>query len=399
MAKIILHIDLNAFFVRCEEIKNPALIGKVVIIGHSGRGGIVSTCSYEARKYGIHSGMPTFKALALYPNAIIIGGDYHYYEEMSHKFFSFIRRYTKVVEPASIDECFADFTDVLKSENDVEGFLKKMQENLYIETGLKCSIGVAPTKFLAKMGSDMKKPMGITIIRRKDVRKKLDPLPIEDFFGIGKKSAPKLRELGVNTIGDLYKRIESEDPAIQTFFGKFYYQIKDWITGYGSDEVITEFADPKSLGHSKTLMADTNDITLLLPELERLTTECVSEMKRQGKLCANVQITLKDTMFKSITRSHKLEKPTDEFDTILALANKLLEENLKDRNVRLIGVTMQNLIDKDEVIEQLTIFDDFERIEEEEATKLLVNKLNRKVRGDIFKTAKDKLLEDKYGSK
>ena len=116
MSKIILHIDLNAFFVRCEEIKNPSLEGKPVIIGRTGRGGIVSTCSYAARKFGVHSGQPTYEALIKCPDALILEGDYHYYSEKSHEFFNFIKKFTNLIEPASIDECFADFTEVLKVE-------------------------------------------------------------------------------------------------------------------------------------------------------------------------------------------------------------------------------------------------------------------------------------------
>ena len=129
-AKIILHIDLNAFFVKCEEIKNPSLIGKPTIIGHEGRGGIVSTCSYEARKYGVHSGMPTFQAKKLCPNLIVIPGHYDLYEEMSDKFFNFVRRYFSLYEKASIDECFIDATKELSKVEDVVSYLREFQETL-----------------------------------------------------------------------------------------------------------------------------------------------------------------------------------------------------------------------------------------------------------------------------
>ena len=128
MSKVIVHIDLNAFFARCEEIRDPSLENKPVAIGHDGRGGIVSTCSYAARKYGVSSAMPMFKARQLCPNLIVIPGDYHYYSAMSKKFFRFIERYTKLVEPASVDECFADFTDVVKGQKDVVMFFRKLKE-------------------------------------------------------------------------------------------------------------------------------------------------------------------------------------------------------------------------------------------------------------------------------
>ena len=156
MSKIILHIDLNAFFVRCEEIMNPSLEGKPVAIGHKGRGGIISTCSYEARKYGVHSAMPTFQATKLCPNLILLPGNYTLYSHKSKEFFNFVKRYSSIIEKASIDECFVDMTSALKSEKNAVDYLRKMQQDLFKETGLKCSIGVAPTKFLAKMASDMK---------------------------------------------------------------------------------------------------------------------------------------------------------------------------------------------------------------------------------------------------
>ena len=185
MGKIILHVDLNAFFVRCEEIKNPNLIGKAVIIGHEGRSGIVSTCSYKAREYGIHSGMPTFMATQKCKDLIIIPGDYSFYEEMSNKFFDYLSRFSDLIEKASIDECYVDMTHYFKKGDDVVKKLKAIQDGLYKETGLKCSIGISVSKFLAKMGSDYKKPMGLTIIHKRDISKILFPLKVESMFGVG----------------------------------------------------------------------------------------------------------------------------------------------------------------------------------------------------------------------
>ncbi|MCR5333057.1 MAG: DNA polymerase IV [Bacilli bacterium] len=398
MAKIILHIDLNAFFVRCEEIMNPSLEGKPVIIGHKGRGGIVSTCSYAARKYGIHSAMPTFQATQLCPNLIIIPGNYHLYSSKSKEFFNFVKKYSPIIEKASVDECFVDMTSQLKDVNDVMKYLKDMQANLLKETGLKCSIGVAPTKFLAKMASDMKKPMGITIIRRKDVRKMLDPLPIESFYGIGKKTSPRLRELGINTIGDLAKRINSDDPVVKNEFGKFYSAIKDWINGYGSDVVDTEPFDPKSIGNSETLMHDTNSYDELKEALLNIAKEVSDRAIEANKVGSSVQIVLKDDDFKVINRSMKLSKPINDYASIANAVITLLDKNYnEEKNIRLVGVTLQNLVHKDEVVVQLSIFDNYDEIKEECATKLLIGELNRKMNKAVFKTAGDSLREKKYG--
>ena len=359
MSKVILHIDLNAFFVRCEELKNPSLENKPVVIGHMGRGGIISTCSYEARKYGIHSGMPTYQAKELCSSALFLPGDYRFYEKKSHEFINLIKKYSKIIEQASIDECFVDMTDAIKKYKDPFQLFKTIQLDLFKTTGLKCSIGVAPTKFLAKMASDMKKPMGITIIRKKDVRTMLNPLPIEDFFGIGKKTAPRLREIGINTIGDLATLIDNNDESVKKELGKFYYAIKDWINGEGSDVVNVEPFDPKSIGHSTTFKSDTNDVEDISKYLKMLTKEVSTDAKKAGKIGSSVQIVLKDTEFKIINRSKKLSKATNNEEEIYKTACSLLKENFDGRLIRLVGVTLQNLQDPHEIIEQMSIFDNF----------------------------------------
>ena len=396
MAKVILHIDLNAFFVRCEELEDPSLIGKPVIIGHSGRGGVVSTCSYKAREFGVRSGMPTFQALKLCPNAIIIPGHYSLYSKKSHEFINFVKKHSTLIEQASIDECYVDMTKTLSNIKNPLEYIKNMQDTLFKETGLMCSIGVAPTKFLAKMGSDYKKPMGITIIHRKDIARILYPLPIESFFGIGKKTAPKLRKMGINTIGDLAELINEDDPEIKKEFGRFYYGIKDWISGYGSDEVETEPWDPKSIGNSTTFKFDTNNFEEIKEYVRELSKEVSERAKEANKVGYSVQLVLKDDDFKVINRSKKLNKPTNDFIEIFDIATQLLEANLGDKMIRLAGVTLQNLIDPSEVVIQMSIFDNYDEIKEECATKLLIAELNRKMKKPVFKTAAETLRDKKY---
>ena len=397
MSKIILHIDLNTFFVRCEELVNPTLIGKPVIIGHSGRGGIVSTCSYEARKYGVHSGQPTFKALELCPNAIVIPGHYELYSRKSKEFFNFVKQYSPIIEKASIDECYVDMTKQLSNVKDVVKYLEDFQNKLLQTVGLKCSIGVAPTKFLAKMASDMKKPMGITIIRRKDVRKILDPLPISSFYGIGKKTAPRLETIGIKTIGDLAKLVNEDNLEVKNAFGKFYYVIKDWINGYGSDEVDVEPWDPKSIGHSTTFIRDSSDFEEIKGYLRDLSKEVSDEAKQKDKIGSNVQLVLKTSDFKMINRSVKLNKPTNDFETIFNEASILLEKNLNGQEIRLCGVTLQNLIYASDYVEQLSIFDNFDENDEKNATRDLIRELNRRMKSETFMRASDILKEKKHG--
>ena len=393
-SKVIVHIDLNAFFARCEEIKKPSLEGKPVAIGHDGRGGIVSTCSYEARKYGVSSAMPMFKAKQLCPKLIILPCDYHFYSVMSKTFYNYIKRYTNLIEMASVDELFADFTEPLKKEKDAIAFFRKLQDDLFKETGLKCSIGVSTTKFLAKMASDYQKPMGLTIIHKRDIAKIIFPLKVESMFGVGKKTAPRLKSIGIVTIGDLYQKIVDEDQDVMNILGKSYYMLKEWLEGKGSDEIEMEKWDPKSIGNSTTLPFDTDNPSQIKEHLLDLSKEVSMRAKREEKLGHTIQIVVKDTAFKSFNKSVTLESPTNEANVIYEHACQLYDKNFKQLTIRLVGITLQNLISPKEMAVQMSIFD-YERHEEESATKLLINELNRSLKKPLLKRASE--LEKKDG--
>ena len=388
MSKVIVHIDLNAFFARCEEIKNPSLEEKAVAIGHDGRGGIVSTCSYEARKYGVSSAMPMFKARQLCPHLKVIAPDYHYYSAMSKKFFRFIKQFTSLVEPASVDECFADFTETVKKEKDVISFFRKLQEDLFKETGLKCSIGVSTTRFLAKMASDYKKPMGLTIIHKRDIETILFPLKVESMFGVGKKTAPRLKSIGVNTIGDLYNKLENADEDVKNILGKSFYLLKDWLEGKGSDEIEMEREDPKSIGNSTTLPYDTDNEVEIKKHFLALAKEVSMRAKKEDKLGHTIQIVVKDQTFKSFNKSLTMNNPTNEWEAIYDVACKLYDKNFNRLTLRLVGITLQNLIDYQDMAVQMSLFD-YSRHEEESATKLLINELNRSLKKPLLKRASE----------
>ena len=383
MSKVIVHIDLNAFFARCEEIRDPSLENKPVAIGHDGRGGIVSTCSYAARSFGVSSAMPMFKAKELCPQLIIKPVDFRYYSALSDQFMNFVRRYTKLVEVASIDECFADFTETIKGIKDVPAFFKKLQEDLYKETKLKCSIGIGPTKFLAKMGSDYKKPMGLTIIRKADISRILYPLSLDKMFGIGKKTNPRLKAMGIYTIGDLAKACNEDDPQLIAEMGKFFVVIKDWLNGKGSDDVVSTRDDPKSIGNSRTMMEDTNDSELISTTFRYLSKEVSERAIRENKLGHTIQIVVKEADFKVHNKSMSLENPTNNWETIFETAMTLYNRNFSQLTLRLVGVTLQNLIDVKDIAIQMSLFD-YQRHEEESTTKLLINELNRKFKKKVL---------------
>ena len=388
MSKIIVHIDLNAFFVRCEEIRDPSLEGKCVAIGHEGRAGIVSTCSYEARKFGVHSGQAMFQAKQCCPHLIIKEVDWSYYSMMSKNFINFVRKYTDLVEQASVDECFADFTLALKGNKDPIEFFRKFQKDLYRKTKLFCSIGVAPTKFLAKMGSDYKKPNGLTIIRRKDLETILYPIPIKDMFGVGKKTLPRLETIGIKTIGDMKERMDRDDPQLMSLMGKFYSEAKLWVNGYGSDKVYVDEWDPKSIGRSSTFMHDTDDLDEIKDMFNRLSREVSESAVKERKVGQTIQIVIKTTEFKSFNKCRTLNAPTNDAKIIYETAVELYTTNFKNYLVRLVGVTLQNLIDPRDVSIQMTLFD-YEKHEEENQTKLIINSLNRKLKKPLLMRASE----------
>ena len=396
MGKIIVHIDLNAFFVRCEELKNPSLIGKPVAIGHDGRKGIVSTCSYKAREFGVKSGMPMFKAKELCPDLIIKPVDFRFYGVLSQEFFKFVREYSNLVENASVDECYADFTDVLKGNKNPIAFFESFQRKLFEKTGLYCSIGVAPTKFLAKMGSDLKKPNGITIIRKRDIDKIIFPLPIKDMFGIGAKTQPRLISIGVNTIGELYEGINSNNENVLNILGKFVHTAKDWLEGKGDNEISLEADDPKSIGNSTTLPSDTNDYDEIKYYLTLLSKEVSRRAMEESKVGNTIQIVVKEPApsFKSYNKSITFSNPTNDFNIILDKSLKLYENNFLGKTFRLVGVTLQNLISKRDMTIQMTLFD-YEDHEKDCSTVLLINELNRRLKKPALIRASDLESEKK----
>lgn len=354
MSKIIMHIDLNAFFATAEVIRNPALANKPLVVGGTGRRGIVSTASYEARAFGIHSAMPTYMAERLCPNLIILPSDFKLYSRLSREFFDFVRHYTSRIEIASIDECYADMTETLKNVKNPIEFLTNLQKDLYEKTKLKCSIGIGPTKFLAKMASDYQKPMGLTIFRRRDLAQTLWKLPIKSMYGVGKKTYPRLEKIGIHTIGDL---ATSESEEVKNLLGKFYFTLKEWVTGYGSDEVNPEPDDPKSIGNSRTLASDTDDYDEIRSMIIYLCQEVSERAQAEKMLGSTIQIVLKNSDFSTINRSITLEKPTNDLGIIYLEAMRLFDKNYQGQMIRLVGVTLANLVAFSEVTTQLSLFD------------------------------------------
>jgi len=386
VSKVIIHIDLNAFFASVEEIKNPELIGKAHAVGGNVKRGVLSTCSYEARKKGLHSAMPVAQALKICPNLIINYPDFKSYREYSNKFFDIIREWCgDKIEIASIDECYVDFSNYDKYCDDVIKYLKKMQVYIKDTLNLGCSIGLAPNKFLAKMASDMKKPMGFTVLRKRDIEKMLWVLDIEDMFGVGKKTAPRLRELGIKTIGDLAKSENNYD--VKKLLGKGFFTFINWANGNDNSEVIDYEVDAKSIGNSSTYDHDLLEESEIKFELKELCKSVSRRICLVSSLAFGISITIKFNDFTHINRSSKLDEPICNDDEIYLKSLKLFESNYYyDKPIRLLIVTFYDIKEKSEVIKQLNIFD----IEiNKDTTNDIISKLNEIIGKNVFKKASE----------
>ncbi len=372
MAKVIFHIDLNAFFANAEVLKNPSLKGKPLAVGGNGTKGVVSTASYEARAYGVHSAMSIYEARRLCPELIVVPGDYDWYEKLSHKFMHIIRTYTNIVEQASIDECYADMSEAIKRFTFPLDLANEIQNRVKNEVGVTCSIGIAPNKFLAKIGSDYKKPNGITIIRKREIESKLWPLPIDAMGGIGKKTAPLLKKAGINTIGDMANKNNEE--LIISILGKNAPIFISYANG-NDDSIISDYWTRKSISESTTLNTTLIEYTEVKSVFSKLVRDVVERLTIERMSGNNISITIRYYDFKTITRSITLDKYVSNYEEIIANCMKLYEMNDKGKEIRLLGVAVNNLKDNTE-IETIDLFNYYQHIED---TDELINSLNHEM--------------------
>ncbi|MCF8566188.1 DNA polymerase IV [Alicyclobacillus tolerans] len=342
-ARQILHIDMNAFYCSCHAAAEPGKYkGKPTAVAGSPetRHGVVVTASYEARRRGVRATMTVPEAKKACRELILINPDFDLYRRFSKRVFALIREYTPDVEIFSIDECFADITKSLRLGSP-RTIATALQHRILEEIGLPCSVGIAPNKFLAKMASDFQKPMGITEIALDDVPSKLWPLPVEALFGIGEKTAQRLNRLGIRTAEDLaHTNVER---LVRTF-GKRAYDM--WQHAWGKDDspVCSQPEPMKSIGHSLTLPKDVDNLEELYTVLMNLCDQVGRRLRRHGMQGKTVQITMRYTSRKTVTRARTLSAATDLTEEIYQCARSLLKEH-KPAGVklRLIGVTVSQL--------------------------------------------------------
>ena len=335
MRKII-HIDMDAFFASVEQRDRPELRGCPVLVGGSPqRRGVVSTCSYEARQYGIHSAMPTRTALRLCPQAVLIEPDFRSYSAASKLIREEFFALTSLVEPVSIDEAYLDISECCDSLDEAAEIARKLQAKIYEKCQLTASAGVSYNKFLAKCASDFRKPAGLTLITPEDTQAFLDSFPVEKFHGIGKVSAKKLRSINVKCGSDL-RKLPLE--TLKNIFGKagvFYYGI---VRGL-DDRPVEPENDPKSISREVTLYQDCSDLRKLRILLKTLSRRVARRAEAAGFIGKSVFIKLKYDDFQTVTRSVLMDIPCINGNEIGNAAVQLLQKTDAGRRpVRLIGV-------------------------------------------------------------
>lgn len=354
MGKVIFHIDLNAFYANAEILRNSALENQPLVVSGMSKRSVVCTASYKAREYGIRSAMPLAKAMQLCPDLVIVPCDFEWYEKCSERFFAYIRKFSPYIEPASIDECYVDVTEIIAHYKRPLDLAWQIQSGLQKELGLTCSIGVAPNRFLAKMASDMKKPMGITILRINEVPKKLWPLPISDMQGIGSKTAPILIRHGIETIGDLANPKNEE--LVKQLLGRQALSFIQNAKGLSSNQ-LNYNTTVKSISQSTTLEKDIEDMQEALNVFKRLAhslTQRAQEEKLSGK---HLSVSIRYSDFSTIVRSLTLTHPTSNEIEIYESAALLFERNHhSDLPIRHLGIALGSLYSQSKQIEQLSIF-------------------------------------------
>ena len=336
----ILHIDMDAFFAAVEQKRHPQLIGKAVVIGGNGdptKRGVVSTASYEARKYGVHSAMPLRTAYSLCPDAVFLPVDYHEYVRVSKILKDILRTFTPLVEDVGIDEAFLDVTGLDAGPEDIAAQIKKKINDVL---DLTCSIGIAPNKLLAKIASDMRKPDGLTIISQNDIESMIWPLGVRKLWGVGPKTETHLKALGVLTIGDLASRTTEE---LVEHFGRSYGNYL-YLASRGIDDspVITHW-EPKSMSRETTFQTDTDNWQTIARNLAELTRDVVEEMKQSGYQCRTVTVKVRFDDFKTYTRAKTMPDYTDSLDLIRKAAFEAFGRIQLKRKVRLIGARVTGL--------------------------------------------------------
>ena len=349
---MILHIDMDAFYASVEQLDNPWLEGKCVIVGGTSNRGVVSAANYEARKYGVHSAMPIFQAKQKCPDGIFIPPRMERYKEISRKIMALLREFTPLVEVVSIDEAYLDIHASTLLHGDPEDIAIQIKQKIKETVNLTCSVGVAPVKFLAKIASDMDKPDGLTVILADDVPRFIDALPIQKVPGVGKKTFRQLDLMGIKTLGDINRFPQK---TLLDRLGKFGKRLIELSAGSDRSKV-TPYSQHKSISSEHTLSHNTDDKNILKGYLLKQAEDVAKHMRKASVRGRTITLKLKQADFKQVTRSTTISNPTQSSKTIFKQAAQLLDAYKMTQKIRLIGVGASGFTSADTPV-QLDLFD------------------------------------------
>lgn len=346
----IIHVDMDAFFASVEQNDNPELRNKPIAVGGSGGRGVVAAASYEARKFGVHSAMPSSVAKRRCPNLIFVKGRHDRYKEVSNQIMDVFQEFTDLVEPLSIDEAFLDVTSNKKNLPSASLIAREIKDRIKEVTGLTASAGISVNKFLAKIASDYKKPDGLFVIPPKDVECFIEQLAIDKFFGIGKVTADKMHQLGIFRGKDLKERNLSELTRVFGKAGLYYFQISRGI----DNRPVNPNRIRKSVSTEHTFLTNLSDRESIKKDMISTVEDLFRRLKKNNFRGRTLSLKVKYSSFEQVTRSKTILQELNQFDQILNIANELLNQVELKESIRLLGLTVSNQIDFSEP-QQLTI--------------------------------------------
>ncbi len=341
-AEPILHVDLDAFYASVEVLKDPTLAGKPVAVGGAGSRGVVMSASYEARAYGIRSAMPAVRAKRLCPSAIFVPPDFESYKTHSNRFREVLLAVTPLVEPISLDEAFLDVSGAVMLFGEPAEIAAKVRREVLDEVGVRCSVGVAPSKLVAKLASKRAKPDGVVVVRREGLDAFLEPLPVRALWGVGEKTAETLSQLGVKTVGDLGRMPAA---VLGRLLGEQHARdLHDLALGRDERPVVA-YEAPKSVSHEETFGTDLDATEDLLREILALSYKVAARLREDGYRARTVTLKVRLANFTTLTRSRTLPVSTDVGAELYEVAGELFRAlpGVR-RRVRLLGVAATGLV-------------------------------------------------------
>ncbi len=387
--KVIIHIDINAFFASCEEANNPSLRGKPIVVGGMTKRSVVASPNYEARKYGIKAAMPIFMVKNLCPEVVVVSHKFELYESYSRQFIDLLLEHiSNKIEYASIDECYMDITNLVTTTNTPLKIAQKIQKLVKTKLSLNVSIGISYNKFLAKMGSDYKKPMGITqIFSQEDIKKIIWPQPIGNMYFVGKSSEKKLIQNGITTIRDLAKCKDLS--LLSSIFGSNKDYFINNANGIGDDELVYSYGEPKSISKSRTLLNDTNDFNEIKIYIKKFAQEICDELNYYDLEGKTLSVFIKSPKFILTSKNKTLPKHINDQEMMYVYFLNMYTEFFSNRKIRLIGVGISNL--KKIYERENNLFDQSPKLKTKvNSIKKIIDDVNNKFSMNILKTA-DKL--------